>query len=82
MIYLLQFDAQHNHLDSLQEFADLKKAEKARLEIELALHRKNISREVVILEAENQAALRKTHSRYFDSPEEVLAAFGRIQEQD
>ncbi|MBI5140911.1 MAG: hypothetical protein HZA20_01810 [Nitrospirae bacterium] len=41
-------------------------AEEARLERELDLNRNGIEREVVILEAASEEALRKTHRRYFE----------------
>ena len=49
-------------------------AEGARLEMELDLNRRSIDREVVILEAASEDAVRRTHRRYFENLEELLKA--------
>lgn len=46
-------------------------AEEARLEIELELFRKGVDHEVVLLEAESEEAVRRTHRRYFESFREI-----------
>jgi hypothetical protein len=50
-------------------------AETARLELELDLNRRGIEHEVVLLEADNEEALRRTHRRYFESLSELVDAF-------
>jgi hypothetical protein len=47
------------------EDADRGTAEDLRLERELSLHRKGVKREIVILQAASEDALKKTHGRYF-----------------
>jgi hypothetical protein len=46
--------------------SDHQKAEETRLELELKLNRQGIEREVVLLDATDEDALRKTHRRYFE----------------
>jgi hypothetical protein len=48
-----------------------KLAEDARLELELKLNRAGVQREVVLLDAPNEEALRCTHSRSFESVAEI-----------
>lgn len=68
MLYLVEYDRIAGQLVKLTEFPvdQRPQAEDARLELELALNRKGIQREVVLLEAENEDALRRTHRRYFE----------------
>jgi hypothetical protein len=67
VIYLLEYDRQSGALLRLDIFtsAERGKASKARLELEIDLLQAGISHEVVLLEAESEEALRKTHNRYF-----------------
>jgi hypothetical protein len=48
-------------------------AEEARLEMEIGLNRDEVDREVVILEAESEEALRRTHRRYFETLSELAS---------
>jgi hypothetical protein len=52
----------------------LQTAEKDRPSLELNLLDKKIPHEVVLLDASHEAEIRKTHRRYFESLEEMLAA--------
>jgi len=48
--------------------------------LELELHRQGVEREIVLLEAQSEDALRRTHRRYFESLEDlanVPAGFDR-----
>ena len=54
---------------SFRKFDELKDGEDARLELELKVMAKH---EVVLLIAENEEALRKTHGRYFYSLEDLM----------
>lgn len=45
--------------------AQRRDAERERLALELDLNRRKVDHEVVILEAANETALRRTHGRYF-----------------
>jgi|JI8StandDraft_2_1071088.scaffolds.fasta_scaffold16393_3 hypothetical protein len=74
MIYLVQYDRAAAKLVSLQEFGALqaRRAEEARLSIELELLSQETAQEVVLLEASNEDELRKTHRRYFERLEQLL----------
>jgi hypothetical protein len=75
MWFLIEYDRAKSTLVSLAEFpeGERSEAEEARLSLEIQLNQQRVSREVVILQAENEAALRKTHRRYFESLEELVA---------
>jgi hypothetical protein len=74
MIYLIEYNRPEGRLVTFKVFAKSKqsKAEDLRLEIELDLNRKKIDHEVVLLDAANEAALRRTHGRYFYDPRQIL----------
>lgn len=73
MLFLVEYDRSRGKLDSLQAFDDScrQQVADARLELELSLHSRGVEREVVILEAASEAAIRRTHGRYFKSLEEL-----------
>lgn len=68
MIFLIEYDRQRGNLVGLRAFPDEARdaADCARLELELALNRSRVVREVVLLEAPSESALRLTHRRYFE----------------
>jgi len=74
MIFLIEYNRPKGRIIKLEEFveADRLKAENARLDIELELNRKKIDHEVVLLEAESETALRRTHRRYFEDLSEMV----------
>jgi hypothetical protein len=76
MLFLIQYDRRAGRIVSLERFTDEQKfmAGKARLTLEIALQRHKLNHEVVVLEAASEEALRKTHGRYFDDVEHLLAA--------
>jgi hypothetical protein len=76
MLFLIEYDRNQGEVVAIQEFHDSarKKAESARLELELRLNRLGIEREVVILEAVTEKALRRTHRRYFEDLAELARA--------
>ncbi|MGE3104686.1 MAG: hypothetical protein AB7F83_03720 [Lysobacterales bacterium] len=71
---LIDFDQSSGKLLSSRTFAESERAlaEKARLDLELALHAAGNMREVVILRARDEAQIRRTHRRYFETWEELL----------
>lgn len=75
MIYLIEYDWQTGHPAKMTPYLDTQRlaAEDARLALELALHGLGIEREVVLLQAADEATLRRTHGRYFESLETMLA---------
>jgi len=77
MIYLIDYDRRTGQLVVMRPFSDDEReaAQNARLELELSLRGKSQGREVVLLEAADEAGLRRTHGRYFETLE-TLAAQG------
>ncbi|HEV7902716.1 MAG TPA: hypothetical protein VGO96_02655 [Pyrinomonadaceae bacterium] len=74
MIFLIDYDRTRGEIINLKKFDDLERqnAEDARLELELDLNRLGTEREVVILEAATEEALRRTHRRYFENLSELV----------
>jgi hypothetical protein len=73
MLFLIEYDRPIGKIISLITFEDLERqhAEDSRLVLELALNRSGIEREVVLLQAKDEAALRRTHRRYFEDITEL-----------
>jgi hypothetical protein len=73
MIFLIEYDRSRGEIVTFNAFSDSERrvAEDARLEMEIGLNRDEVDREVVILEAESEEALRRTHRRYFESLSEL-----------
>jgi|LakMenEpi03Aug12_release.lakeMendotaPanAssembly.Ray.scaffolds.fasta_scaffold2602866_1 hypothetical protein len=69
MLFLIEYDRPSGSLIQIQTYAaeDSVTANQTRLALELDRLHMTSTREVVILDAESAAALRKTHSRYFES---------------
>ena len=81
MIFLIEYDRKSGSLVQLQPFesADAASARSARAALELERMKTSLEREIVILDAESEADLRKTHRRYFEligtlaDPDSVVA---------
>jgi hypothetical protein len=75
MIFLIQYNRRFGRIVALSPFddKDRTRAEDRRLELELELNRKGERDEVVLLEAANEDAMRRTHRRYFESANEIAA---------
>jgi hypothetical protein len=75
MIFLIEYNRRKGRLVTLRDFADSerRKAEELRLNVELDLNRKGVDHEVVLLEA----ALRRTHQRYFKDLRQILKSGSR-----
>lgn len=69
MIFLIEYDRPEGKIVRFETFEDTERsrAEASRLERELSLHRQGINREVVLLQATSEPALRRTHRRYFET---------------
>jgi len=69
MLFLIEYDRSQGRIITFRTFSDYdsKLAKNARLELELELNRRGVRREVVVLQATNEAALRRTHRRYFEN---------------
>ena len=76
MFFLIEYDRDSGQIVTFRSFADseMELAGSARLAMELELNRRGVEREVVILEAANEDAVRRTHRRYFENLEELLKA--------
>lgn len=75
MYFLVDYDRERGALISLRSFApeDRLPAEIARLELEISLNAQGVDREIVILEAKDEASLRRTHRRYFENVAQLSA---------
>ncbi len=76
MIFLIEYNRSEGRIVTRRDFDDSQRreAEQERHQIELNLNREGSDHEVVLLEAESEEALRRTHSRYFDTLREILEA--------
>ena len=74
MIFLIEYNRPEGRIVRFEKFKDSErvKAANSGLDLELRLNRKAINHEVVLLEAASEAALRRTHRRYFESPRQIL----------
>ncbi len=74
MIFLIEYNRKIGQIVTFNTFNDSerRKAEDARLQMELELNRLAVEHEVVLLEAATEATLRRTHRRYFESLSELL----------
>lgn len=74
MIFLLEYDRPKGTLVRKEVFEDSRRAEaeKRRLQVELDLYRRHIEHEVVLLEAQDEGALHKTHRRYFEDVKQIV----------
>ena len=75
MVFLIRYNRKSGRIVTKQAFehADREKAQKARLELELEVNRNGIEDEVVLLEAESESVLRRTHRRYFENLRELAS---------
>ena len=76
MLFLLEYDRGVGVLTKFESFSDAERevASKARLDLEIRLMSAGVRREVVLLEAASEQALKATHSRYFGNVEELTKA--------
>ena len=74
MIFLIEYDRPEGRIITLKRFSDREraKAQDERLNIELALNRSGAEHEVVLLEAVDEDAVRRTHQRYFEDLSQIL----------
>lgn len=78
MIFLIEYNRPQGWIVTFKRFKDSErlKAQNARLDLELDLNRRGINHEVVLLEAASEAALRRTHRRYFETLRQILESAG------
>ncbi|HEX8502480.1 MAG TPA: hypothetical protein VF659_18000 [Pyrinomonadaceae bacterium] len=74
MIFLIEYDRNQGRIVTFKTFDDSarREAEDSRLQLELELNRRGTEREVVLLEAATEEALRRTHRRYFEDLAELV----------
>ncbi|HVF48700.1 MAG TPA: hypothetical protein VNA19_01360 [Pyrinomonadaceae bacterium] len=74
MIFLIEYDRSSGSIVTFKEFEDSEQqqAKETRLQMELELNRLGTEREVVLLEAATEEALRRTHRRYFENLTELV----------
>lgn len=78
MIFLIEYDRPEGRIVTFTTFKGSERfdAEKSRLNLELHLNRRGVAHEVVILEAESEEALRRTHRRYFEDVRQIATSAG------
>jgi hypothetical protein len=83
MLFLVDYDRKFGKIVSLKTFDNARRqeAEDARLELELQVGVSAPDREIVLLDAASEFALRKTHRRYFDDIETLAAALTNALQQ-
>jgi len=76
MLFLIEYDRAAGLIVTFRQFegAQREAASTARLALEIELMDKNIEREVVLLEASSEEALRATHNRYFGDVPSIAKA--------
>lgn len=76
MLFLIEYDRNQGKLVTIQSFAESDRltAERTRLDLELELNRNRVEHEVVLLEAADETALRRTHRRYFEDLSQLVKA--------
>jgi hypothetical protein len=74
MIFLIQYNRELGRIITMESFtdSDQKHAQEERLKLELNLAENGVDDEVVILEAKNEEAVRRTHRRYFEDLHELM----------
>ena len=74
MLFLIEYDIRSGTIIKFDTYEDMQRheAEDARLALDLSLRNSDSEREIVLLEAASEAALRKTHRRYFESLESLV----------
>lgn len=74
MIFLIEYDRQRAELVRFESYSDAESnvADDERLALELDLNRQGVDHEVVLLQAQNEASLRRTHRRYFEDLRELV----------
>ena len=80
MVFLIEYDRKKGKLVSFQAFEDCDRevAQDARLALELSMFRRGVEREVVILEADSEELIRRTHARYFYTLRELIEQFKEL----
>jgi hypothetical protein len=80
VIFLVDYDRKKGELILFKRFQDDQRAEaqRERLDIELSLNGSGASREVVLLEADDEQTLHQSHQRYFKTTREIIESMAAI----
>ncbi len=75
MLFLVDYDRRQGRIISMRSYPELQRSQAngARLALELDHMRAHIEREVVLLEARSEQAIRKTHRKYFENWEALAS---------
>jgi hypothetical protein len=75
VLFLIEYDRSAGRIVTFARFADTERveAEERRLALEIGLSQQGVDREVVLLEASTEDALRRTHRRYFENIPELAS---------
>ncbi len=76
MLFLIEYDRKAGAIVKMVQYSDSERenAREERLQTELRLNRQGIEHEVVILDAQNEEAIRTTHRRYFEDIREIASS--------
>ena len=79
MFFLIEYNRSRGEIVTFETFSDSERrvAHDARLELEIRLNRNNVDHEVVLLEADSEKALRRTHRRCFENLTELATPSSR-----
>ena len=80
-MFLMEYNRPTGKLVTFRRFDDASLARREQFALEMDLHHKGIAHEVVLLEAENEAAIRKTHRRYFEDLEQLLHSIAEMPKE-
>jgi hypothetical protein len=74
MLFLIEYARSAGKIVSFKEYADAERetAQSDRLVLELRLRQRGEEHEVVLLEADSEEAVRRTHARYFEDLAELV----------
>ena len=75
MVFLIRFDRRKQRILLFKRFDEAQRAdaERLRLDLEIEVNRSKLDHEIVLLEAQSEEDIRRTHRRYFESLKELIA---------
>ena len=75
MLFLIEYNRKQGRIVNLERFvdSDRREAQDRLLELELKFRAKDVEHELVLLEADQEETIRKTHAHYFYDLPELIA---------
>ncbi|HLR04662.1 MAG TPA: hypothetical protein VK117_02545 [Pyrinomonadaceae bacterium] len=73
MSFLIEYNRNEGRIASIKSFKDSERTDAQDSLLELELNLKGMQREVVLLEAASEEAVRRTHRRYFETLAELTS---------